>query len=365
MSKITRGEFLNMFRIPKVENPQFYADLAMKSMFEFAGKEKDNIQKRYSKTPSNAKKSKEEINLNKRKDLELEKIRHLNQKVNVQLKKIIRSFPNIKKIDEIYLKLINTSETKVKEIEDALQRLLWITNTIDELTQNTEFKIKKTRSDQTIGFLMKKYLGRVNSYYRKNKSFFEILTKASKFMNSLPTFLDLHTVSIAGFPNVGKSTLMKKMTGSDIEIQNYPFTTKGLMFGYLNHKNNKAIQMIDTPGLLGRTKDNAIEERANIAIQQYAKEIIFVVDLTEECGFSIEQQIKLLKKTTQLNKPTIIYFSKKDLYDEETEEIERDYKNKFKKFKSFEDAKELKKYILENYSKREKKFDPNKIKLIK
>jgi len=354
-----------MFKIPKIENEQFYIDLCMKSMHEFAAKEKDNVQRRYSKVQSYAKKSKEETNLNKRKDLELEKIRHLNSRIEIQLKKLIKSFPNFKKIDEIYLKLINTSDTKVKEIEDALQRLLWITNTIDELTKNTEFKIKKTKTDQTIGFLMKKYLGRVNSYYRKNKSFFLILRNASRFMNSLPSFQDMYTVSIAGFPNVGKSTLMKKMTGSNVEIQNYPFTTKGLMFGYLNYKTERSIQLIDTPGLLGRSKENEIEQRAQIVIQGYCSEIIFVIDLTEECGFNIEQQIKLLKQTQNLNKPILIYFSKKDLYNEETEEIEKDTQNKFKKFKTFEDSEKLKEHLLSSYSNNLKSFDPKKIGLIK
>jgi len=354
-----------MFKIPKIENEKFYVDLCMKSMSDFAAKEKDNIQKRYSKSPSSQRKTTDEINLNKRKDLELEKIRHINYKVSLQLKKIIKSFPNFKKTNEVYLRLVNTSETKVKAVEDALARLLWITNTIDELTQNSEFKIKKSRTSETIGFIMKKYLGRVNSYYRKNKSYFLILRNASKFMNSLPTFLDLYTVSIAGFPNVGKSTLMKKITGANVEIQNYPFTTKGLMFSYIYNKNDKAIQLIDTPGLLNRPNGNQIEERANIVIQDYCSEIIFVVDLTENCGYSISQQIKLLKKTVEFNKKMVIYFSKSDIFNEETLEIEKEYSNKFKKYTIFKDSEKLKEYILENYNQNLNRFDPKKIKLIK
>jgi len=354
-----------MFKIPKIEKSEFYIDLCMKSMFEFAAREKCEITKRYSGSVTKFKKSKDENNLNKRKDLELEKIRHLNKKVNIQLKKLINGFPQFKRMDEIYLRLINTSETKVKTIEDALARILWITNTIDELTQNSEFKIKKTRSDQTIGFIMKKYLGRVNSYYKKNKTYFQILNDASKFMNSLPSFLDLHTVSIAGFPNVGKSTLMKKITGADVEIQNYPFTTKGLMFGYINIQKEKAIQMIDTPGLLGRSKENDIERRAQIIIQEYCSEIIFVIDLTESCGFGIESQLKLLKKTKDSKKQIIIYFSKSDIYNEEDLEIKNEYENKFKKYQTFSDADKLKDYILESYQKKINRFDPKKIQIIR
>ena len=164
-----------MFKIQKVENSNYYIDRAIKDMEEFAQKVKDEISERFNKSKKTFEKTKEEINLNKRKDLELEKIRYLNENLHRRLKKIISSFPKIKKIDEIYIKLINTTETKVNDIVDALARILWIMNQIDEYTQNFEYKIKKAHTQKTIGFLMGKYLGKVNSLFRKNKQFFDIL----------------------------------------------------------------------------------------------------------------------------------------------------------------------------------------------
>lgn len=354
-----------MFKIPQIEKENFYIDRAMKSMQDFAQKERDNIENRYKRVVSTIRKSSDENNLNKRKDLELEKIRHLNTKVNESLRKVIKNFPNFLKIDEIYIKLINTSETPVPKMKEALADLKWICDATDDFTQKTEFKIKRARSQETVGFLMKKHLGKVNSLFSKSKKAFINLDDARKFMNKLPEFMDLHTVSIAGFPNVGKSTLMKKISGSDVEIQNYPFTTKGLMFSYLNYKGTKAVQLIDTPGLLGREKNNEIEERAKIVLTEYCNSMVFVLDFTESCGYSVENQIKLLKKLVYSNKPIVLYFSKTDIYNEEDEERKLEAISKIKKFKSFSDSEELKKFIIDDYLSTKKKFDPSKLKVIK
>lgn len=353
-----------MFKIPKIERSVFYFDQAMKNMSEYATNEREKISERFRKSTSTQRKDADDVRINKRKDLELLKIRYINDRLSKSIRKIIKSFPKFEKVDKIYLDLINTSDVKVKEIQDALARLLWIANTIDELSQNTEHKIKKTKTQETIGFLMKKYLGRVNSYFRKNKEFFFKLDEARKFMNKLPTFEDIFTVSIAGFPNVGKSTLLKKITGSDVEIQNYPFTTKGLMFGYVEYKGVKSIQFIDTPGLLGRDKNNDIEERAQIVITNYCNVVVFVIDFTESCGYLVDSQIKLLKKTVQSEKEVVLYFSKKDIYDEEVIEKKDEVLAKLKKYKQFDDSIELKEFLIQKMLLFKPRFDPRKLKSI-
>lgn len=354
-----------MFKIPKIEPAKKYIDLAISNMQKFAETERDKIGNRWKNSASTQRKTKDEVNLNKRKDLELQKIRYLNDSIIKALKNIVKSFPNFEKTDKIYLDLINTNEVGVAELKKSLSTIIWITNKIDELSQNTEYKIKKAKSHDTIGFTMGKYLGKVNSYFRKEKQHFINLEEARKFMNKLPKFEDLFTVSIAGFPNVGKSTLMKKMTNSNVEIQNYPFTTKGLMFGYLEENSVKAIQLIDTPGLLNRGKNNLIEQRAEIVITTYCDKIVFVIDFTESCGYKIEEQIKLLKRTADLGKKVEIYLSKSDMFTRENKELVDEYKSKISKFKQFTDSDKLKNYLIETYRERGNKFDPTKIRLIK
>jgi nucleolar GTP-binding protein len=354
-----------MFKIPKVEKESFYIDRAMKSMQDYAAKEKLVVDNRFKRVASFQRKTKEDNNLNKRKDLELQKVRHLNTKVNNDVRKLIKTFPNFMKVNKVYSELVNTSETPIPKIKEALADLKWICDGTDEFTQKTEFKLKTVRSQETAGFLMKKYLGKVNSLFSKSKKAFKVLDDARLFMNQLPTFEDLYTVTIAGYPNVGKSTLMKKVTGSNVEIQNYPFTTKGLMFSYLYYKEQKAIQVIDTPGLLGREKNNGIEERAEIVLRDYCQSMVFVFDFTESCGFKVEQQMALFKKVTVEDKPVILYLSKTDIYNEEDEERKMEALKSLKKYKFFIDSEEIKAYILEDYLSKRPKFDPSKLKTIR
>ncbi|NQZ84478.1 MAG: 50S ribosome-binding GTPase [Nanoarchaeales archaeon] len=354
-----------MFKIPKIEKENFYIDRAMKSMEAFAAKEKLVVDNRFKRVATFQRKSKEDNNLNKRKDLELQKVRHLNSRVNNDVRKLIRTFPNFMKVDKVYLDLINTSETSTSMIKEALNDLKWICDGCDEFTQKSEFKLKTVRSQETMGYIMKKYLGRVNSLFSKSKKAFITLDNARLFMNQLPSFEDLYTVCIAGFPNVGKSTLMKKITGSNVEIQNYPFTTKGLMFSYLYYKEQKAIQIIDTPGLLGRTKNNGIEERAEIVLRDYCQSMVFVIDFTESCGYKVEQQLALLKKVTTDNTPVTLYFSKEDIFNEEDKEKKMEALKTLKKYKFYTDSELIKAFILENYLSKRPKFDPSKLKTIR
>ena len=354
-----------MFKIPQIEKSQVVIDRAMDAMSQYATNERNKIGERFAKNASTQKKSKDENNLNKRKDLELQKIRFLNNNINNKIRKILKSFPNFNKIPEIYIKLINTNEIQTKDIQDSLSLLKWIADSCDDFTQKTEFKIKRAKSSETVGFLMKKHLGKVNSLFRKNRNHFENLELARKFLNKLPTFEDMTTIAIGGYPNVGKSTLMKKITGSDVEIQNYPFTTKGLMFSYLKHKDKKIIQMIDTPGLLGRDKNNGIEQRASIILHEYCEEIIFVLDITESCGYNLQNQLKLLKNVSNTNKKISIYLSKTDLYNEEDNEKLKEINIKIKKYEIFTDSNLLKEKIINDFLNKKENFDPTKLKTIK
>ncbi len=354
-----------MFKINKVEPANFYIDKAISMMEEFATKKRKEIDDRFFASKAVKDKSAIEINLDKRKDLELDKIRFLNENIRNSVKKIISDFPKFTKLNPVYLKLVDTNEFRVSDVEEALKRLNWIIVYADELTQNSEFKIKKSRNQQTIGFIMKKHLGKINSLFRKNKDNFAILENTRKFMNQLPTFIEMFTVAIAGFPNVGKSTLMNKITGSKVEIQNYPFTTKGLMFGYIeNEKKEKEIQFIDTPGLLGRNKNNDIEKRADIIIKEYCDIIVFVFDATEICGFKTDEQLKLLRQTKAFDKKIILYFSKKDVYEKEEDEFMKENENIFKNFECFDDHKKLLEHILSIKNKKNK-FDIRNIKVIR
>ena len=132
------------------------------------------------------------------------------------------------------------------------------------------------------------------------------------------------TIAIAGFPNVGKTTLLMKLTGSKPDIQPYAFTTKGINVGYI--KGKEKLQLLDTPGTLNRFDTmNNIEKVAFLALKLLAEKIIYVFDITEP--YPLEQQIKLYKEIKKMKKPVIIYLSKTDILEKgQISEFKKKYK---------------------------------------
>ena len=142
------------------------------------------------------------------------------------------------------------------------------------------------------------------------------LNEAKNKMKEIPTLSDDFTVVLAGYPNVGKSSIIAEISTVKPEIASYPFTTKKIFVGYI--ENDERIQIIDTPGLLDRPleKRNYIERKAISAINHLADLIIFVIDPTETCGYNLEKQVNLLSEIKrQFSIPIIEIYSKADLHE--------------------------------------------------
>ncbi len=343
-----------MFKVPKVEDVEFYIQKNFKAMEDFAAKKREEIEERYARNPVLKAKEKEIRILDKRKDLELAKIEFFKDKFVRDINRIMKRFPDFESLDNFYKELLLTYGFTFDEIKKLFARLVFIKNKISDLAENSQVKIKRTRNINSIKFIMGKYLGRVSSLMKRNRGYFLRLDELRKVLNRMPNLLDMFTVIIAGFPNVGKSTLLKRLCGSNVDIESYPFTTKNLMLGYLKVFERRAVQLVDTPGLLGRDKSNFIERRA-WAILKRGNLIVFVFDLTESCGYLLDNQIRLFRRIKKLGKPMVIYFSKADLFEDYHSELKDNIVKRFPEVNYFSDVSALRdfifRYLKDNISK--------------
>ncbi len=230
------------------------------------------------------------------------------------LKALSQSVPNLEKLPPIYreILLIFASE---KDLERASYHLSWAAKRIEGMKMLFLQKVGHTKHTQDSRNVRKEFFGRVADFTRKCSDDFELVSYLWKSLRNLPDLREEKTFAIAGLPNVGKTSLLKAITGSAPEIQPYPFTTKGLMIGYANF-NFEEIQFVDTPGLLDRPmqKRNAIELQSIAVLKTISDFIIYVFDPSETCGFTLEKQKNLFEEVKKIfSKPVIAVANKSDI----------------------------------------------------
>ncbi|MBR9675718.1 GTP-binding protein [Candidatus Woesearchaeota archaeon] len=320
---------MNFQGLIKIESHDWYFDVAMKKAKTKTDEVRSSLR---SKTPR----------LNKSKTIEIEKIRVIDSTIRGFFDKIVKNYPSFDELPEFYKQLAKLT-LELELVKKSLGGISWANKKIREFSKKYEILIKKTQDLTKVNRLRNEYLGRIGSVLKQVKKELSLLEETRKTMKAYPTIkTELKTLCIAGFPNVGKSTLLAKLTSSTPEINTYAFTTKRLLVGYLKKSYHK-VQLIDTPGTLNRVdKMNEVEIQAYLAMRYVADSIIYVFDLTEE--YPIKEQLKLYKNVKKLRKPIFCYLSKTDILDKElVDEFKKE--NKELDFLSLEDLKELKKIL--------------------
>ncbi|MFA5141649.1 MAG: GTPase [Candidatus Woesearchaeota archaeon] len=289
-----------------VEKADFYIDLA----FAAATKKGGSVKSKHHKMP------KAEVI----RKVELTKMGTVNRSVADSMTNIIKSFPRIDALNPFYFELMKCT-LDVGALKKALGALGWIIRKADEMTSNYIKLLNRNDNAERMMQIRREYYGRISSLFRQTKHVFTYLMEARRVIKNYPVVKEMPTVAICGFPNIGKSTLLSKLTGSKPEIANYSFTTKSLNLGYTDI-NGEKMQFLDTPGTLNRfEKMNYIEMQAYLAAKYCAHVLIYIFDLTEP--YPLSDQFELLRNLRTLNKPIIVYLSKTDIL---PKEVTNDFK---------------------------------------
>lgn len=184
----------------------------------------------------------------------------------------------------------------------------------------------------------------------------KLIIELQKSLRSTPAVrLDTPAVVLVGAPNVGKSSIVRAISSGTPEVNNYPFTTRGMTLGHVQvfwkddstaaaavipdvNEINKGrfnpdvgssgqfaftqlCQVMDSPGLLVR-KDgqprNEMEDLTLAAMQHLPTAVMYVMDLSglagDKCS-SVQDQLELRKEVRSRfpRRPWIDVVSKYDL----------------------------------------------------
>ncbi len=111
-------------------------------------------------------------------------------------------------------------------------------------------------------------------------------------------------------------SFLKNISRADVDIQPYAFTTKSLFVGHFDYKMLR-FQAIDTPGILDHPLEemNTIEMQSITAIAHLRSAILYFMDLSEQCGYSVSAQIDLFHSIRPLfaNKLVFVVINKIDI----------------------------------------------------
>jgi small GTP-binding protein len=118
-------------------------------------------------------------------------------------------------------------------------------------------------------------------------------------------------VGFIGFPSVGKSTLLTKLTGTLSEIAAYEFTTLTCIPGVMYYAGSK-IQVLDLPGIIEGAKDGKGRGRQVIAVGKTCNVILIILDATKSLAHKRVIENELEGFGIRLNKePPDIHIKRK------------------------------------------------------
>ena len=254
-------------------------------------------------------------------EINIAKLKSSSDTIVTTMGKYVRAFPSIGKLSFFYSELIDVT-IGTDKLKKSLGAMDWCRGNVARVAKAGIRAIGTARTIDQIDTIRRSTYGRISSFVKQVDKELKFLAKARNTVRKFPTVdPNTPTVVIAGAPNVGKSQLVGLISTAKPRVAVYPFTTQEISVGIFEKKYMK-YQVIDTPGLLDRPFDerNPMELRAVLALKHLADAVVFVVDPSETCGYTMEQQMHLLEdiKTEFASVPLIEVENKVDLVKSDT-----------------------------------------------
>lgn len=180
-----------------------------------------------------------------------------------------------------------------------------------EKIKGIEDEMAKTQKNKATSF----HLGQLKAKLAKLRR--ELLTDSSSGGGGAGIGFDVArtgvaTIGFVGFPSVGKSTLLSKLTGTHSEVAAYEFTTLTTVPGTIKYKGAK-LQMLDLPGIIEGAKDGKGRGKQVIAVARSVNLLFLVLDVSKPLQHKRIIEYELEGMGIRINKqPPNIVITKKE-----------------------------------------------------
>jgi len=129
----------------------------------------------------------------------------------------------------------------------------------------------------------------------------------------------LADVALVGFPNVGKSTLISRISAAKPKIADYPFTTLVPNLGVVKGSEGFEMVIADIPGLIEGAADGKGLGHQFLRHVERARVLAILLDLSPYDGREVDSQLEILLdelknyKPELLERPRLVISSKADV----------------------------------------------------
>ncbi len=246
----------------------------------------------------------------------MRKVKFTQSNLHDRLTAMLDSFPKVDDVHPFYADLLNVLYDR-DHYKLALGQLNSCTGMVDRIARDYVRLLKYGDSLYRCKQLKRAALGRMCTLLRKQAASLAYLEQVRQHMARLPSIdPNTRTLLVCGYPNVGKSSFVNRLTRAEVEVQPYAFTTKALYVGHTDYKYLRW-QVIDTPGVLDRPLEerNTIEMQSITALAHLRAVVLYLVDISEQCGYTIRQQAALFHSIKPLfaGKPLLVVCNKTDV----------------------------------------------------
>jgi nucleolar GTP-binding protein len=209
------------------------------------------------------------------------------------LENVVTSWPDFPALDPFHYELADAL-CGVDDLRKALSEVGWASRQIREIRNEYHGRIRRADAERARKH-RKQAFARFADVVDEVADDLLVLGEARDELKHVPDIrTDEPAIVVAGYPNVGKTSFINRVTNARNEIASYPFTTTELHVGHVE-RDYVRYQLIDTPGLLDRPAEdrNDIERQAVSALTHLGDAVLFVLDASGECGYPIETQLAL------------------------------------------------------------------------